>query len=123
MDQDVLVLLTDDEIVEALAELQSGWRYDSGSLHKTFSFDSFSEATDFVAALGEVSDDMEGHHPHQVVLRGASVELHLETHTVQGVSQADLDLAQVCDAIVEDAVASSVADRYLDEDEADFDEE
>lgn len=114
---------TEAEINEALCELQSGWRNDGSSISKTFTFDSFTEATDFVAALGELSDDLDGHYPDEVLVRGQAVSLRLATHTVQGVSETDLDLAKLADDIVESALAYSVTSRFLDDDDDEGDDD
>lgn len=111
--------LDEAEINDALCELQSGWTNEGTAITKTFTFDSFTEAADFVAALGELSDDLEGHHPDEVLVRGQVVRLRLHTHDVQGVSDADLDLAELADDIVEGALAYAVANRVLGDDEDD----
>ena len=116
---DDLIKLTDQQIDDELAELQSGWTHAGEAITKTFTFDDFADAADFIAALGDLSNDMEGHAPDEVVLKGRTVLLRLSTHSVQGVSEADLDMARACDEIVEGALAWSVADRF----EAQSDEE
>lgn len=121
---DDLRKLGDNEINNALKGLQ-GWVNEGTSVSKTFTFDSFPEAADFVAAIGELSDDMEGHHPHAVVIRGTVVQLRLATPSVQGVSESDIDLAQACDEIAVSAVASGGSALWDedDEDESDLDED
>jgi pterin-4a-carbinolamine dehydratase len=120
---DDLTLLTPEEINPALAGLNSGWSLQSNGLDKTYTFSSFAEAADFVAAIGEVSDDMEGHTPDRVEVRGPSVHLRLFTHSVGGVSVADLDMATVCDRIVQGILEESVAALWGGELEDDNDEE
>lgn len=109
---DDLFKLSDDIINAELAELQSGWTYAGDTIAKTFTFDDFADASDFVAAVGDLSNDMEGHAPDEVVVRGRTVHLRLATHSVQGVSEADLDMARACDEIVEGALAWAVAEKY-----------
>lgn len=120
---DGLRKLDDAEINDALCELQSGWTNEGASIIKTFTFDSFTEAADFVAAVGELSDDLEGHYPDEILVRGQVVRLRLSTHTVQGVSEADIDLAELADDIVEGALAYAVSTRFLDDDDADDDDD
>ena len=103
------------ELEDAIAGLGSGWSYQDQSLCKDFAFESFSESADFVAALGELSDDLEGHSPASVILRGNGVRLCLSTVSVQGVSEADIDFAQLADLLVDGAMADAVTSRYLDE--------
>jgi len=114
---DDLVKLTEDEINAELAEFQSGWAYAGGAIAKTFTFIDFADAADFVAAVGDLSADMEGHAPDEVVIKGGTVSLRLTTHSVQGVSEADLDMAHACDEIVEGALASDIADKYENDEE------
>lgn len=105
--------LDKDDIAAALAGMQSGWADEGGAISKTFTFDSFFDAADFVAALGDLSDDLEGHHPDEVLIRGQVVRLRLFTPAIQGVSDADVDLAELADDIVEGALAHKVASRFL----------
>ena len=113
---DDLRKLGDNEINNALKGLQ-GWVNEGTSVSKTFTFDSFPEAADFVAAIGELSDDMEGHHPNVVTIRGTVVQLRLATRSVQGVSESDIDLAEACDEISGGAVASGGKGGWDDDDE------
>lgn len=92
-----------------------GWSNDGDAISKAFTFDNFEEAADFVATLGELSDDLEGHAPDLVEIRGPTVLLRLSTHSVGGVSDADLDLASMCDEIVDGILSESVASRWEEE--------
>jgi len=123
---DDLTLLTPDEIYAALADLNAGWELHTNvllenqastnpklGLSKTYTFGSFSEATDFVATIGDLSDDMEGHHPISVEVRGPSAFVTLHTTSVGGITDADLDMAQALDGIVQGVLAESVSDQWL----------
>ena len=86
--------LTADEIKSETAALE-GWKVDDGKLVKTFEFDDFKSAVKFVDRLTEVAEEM-GHHPDLRVGWG-KVTAELSTHSVGGISDADIALARGID--------------------------
>lgn len=84
--------LTIEEIEAALQTLP-GWRYQSDSLVKEFTFQNFREAISFIVRLSFHAEAL-NHHPeiHNVYHR---VELRLTTHEAGNrVTQKDVQLAQ-----------------------------
>ncbi len=82
--------LLDDEITRQLADLP-GWSGDGTRLSRTY------QATDFPGAIllvDEVARDAEemDHHP-DIDIRWCSVTFVLSTHSAEGVTQLDLELA------------------------------
>ena len=82
--------LTENEIQQQLPSIQ-GWSLVGGKLHRTF------ECKDFVAAFGKmtqvalVSEAM-NHHPEWSNVWN-KVVIDLNTHSVQGISSLDFQLA------------------------------
>ena len=92
---------------EQLAELQqNGWSTED-ALNKTFVFDSFEEATDFLATVGEVAGDWEVS-PKGAVLQGSLLKV-----LMKGTDQDSIDLARMCDAIVEGAMADTIVAKAM----------
>jgi 4a-hydroxytetrahydrobiopterin dehydratase len=88
--------LTDQEISERLGRL-AGWEYKDGKLTKTFRFDDFMGAVDFVNRVANVAES-EAHHPDLAVSWGR-VAVDLTTHSAGGVSGKDFKLASLINEI------------------------
>lgn len=84
---------------KALARLQ-GWRYDaeSGAIGRTVSFKDFSEAFAFMTRIA-LAAEKAGHHPDWSNSYN-KVEITLVTHDAGGLSQKDIDLAQIIDTLI-----------------------
>ncbi len=88
--------LTDAEIQDRLARAK-GWTVQNGKLHRTF------ECKDFVAAFGNMTRvalvaEAMNHHPEWFNVWN-KVTLDLTTHSVQGISNLDFELAAKIDEI------------------------
>jgi 4a-hydroxytetrahydrobiopterin dehydratase len=90
--------MSTDEITRALEGL-AGWSYDAvpdgGALVKTFTFDGFAGAIDFMAAARPRIDEL-NHHPEWTNVYNR-VEVRLNSHDVGGVTDRDLRLARLLD--------------------------
>ena len=88
--------LTDSEIESGLQALP-GWRIAGGKLHREYQFENFVQAFGFMASVALVSESM-NHHPewsnvyHKVVV-------DLVTHSIGGVSNFDMELAQKMESL------------------------
>ena len=82
--------LTDEQIVEALGDLE-GWSRAGDAIERTFQFDDFVTAFGFMSSCAIVAESM-NHHPEwsNVYHR---VEVTLSTHDAGGLTQLDIDLA------------------------------
>lgn len=70
----------------------SGWRVENRErLKKTFSFDDFATALDFVNRVGALAE-AQRHHP-DIQLRWGEVVLEIWTHTVGGLTESDFIFA------------------------------
>ncbi|MGZ4965686.1 MAG: 4a-hydroxytetrahydrobiopterin dehydratase [Chthoniobacterales bacterium] len=73
------------------------WELEKKHIERTFEFDDFSEAIDFVNSVAEVSEDEE-HHP-DIDIRYNKVRLVLTTHSKGGLTDLDFALAERIDTL------------------------
>jgi 4a-hydroxytetrahydrobiopterin dehydratase len=88
--------LTDEEIEQALAG--SEWTREGDAITREWKLPDFSTAMAFanaVAALAEAAN----HHPDILVHGWNRVRLTLSTHSADGLTQSDLDLARGIDGL------------------------
>ncbi|MDB4907888.1 MAG: pterin-4-alpha-carbinolamine dehydratase [Gemmatimonadetes bacterium] len=88
--------LSDVEIQRALGGL-AGWARRGDVLTKTFTFATFAAGISFVNAVAGKADAAD-HHP-DIDIRYTKVTCALSTHDAGGITQADLDLAQVIEGL------------------------
>lgn len=83
--------LDEQQITDRLADLE-GWSYADGAIHRSYEFDGFPDAIDFITRIAEHAEAA-NHHPD---LRNSytSVEVSLTTHSEGGVTDKDLALAR-----------------------------
>jgi len=75
------------------------WDSDKKSIERTFEFDDFSQAIDFVNAVAEIAEE-EAHHP-DIDVRWNKVRLILSTHAEGGLTDLDFALAEKLDTLAE----------------------
>ena len=85
-----------DEAVTAGIE-GSEWRRDGDAIVRDHQFKDFAEAMAFVNRIAEVAEEA-NHHPDILVHGWNNVRLILSTHSVGGLTQSDLDMAERLDA-------------------------
>ncbi len=73
------------------------WAHQDGELVRVIRCDDFDAALEFVNAVGKIAGRL-GHHP-DVDIRWNVVTLRLSTHSLGGVTNADLSLAKALDAV------------------------
>ncbi len=88
-------LLDDAELRRALANLS--WRCEGRQLVKVIRRQDFAEALAYVNLVGALAEQA-GHHP-DVELSWNTVTLRLSTHSLGGITDADLALARRIDAL------------------------
>lgn len=86
-----------DQGAIASAIIDSAWVQQGGELVRVVRCDDFDGALEFVNAVGAVASRV-GHHP-DVDIRWNVVTLRLSTHSLGGVTNADLALALELDVI------------------------
>lgn len=75
------------------------WELDKKHIERTFEFDDFTQAIDFVNAVAEIAEEEE-HHP-DIDVRYNKVRLVLSTHSEGGLTSQDFDLAEKIDTLSE----------------------
>jgi 4a-hydroxytetrahydrobiopterin dehydratase len=82
-----------------LAALKPGWEIIAGHhLQRTFKFPDFKQALAFTNRIGEVAEQ-QGHHP-DIKLGWGAVEVQIWTHTADGLTGSDFELARSIDALL-----------------------
>jgi len=75
------------------------WEHEKKEIERTFEFDDFTQAIDFVNAVAEIAEEDE-HHP-DIDVRYNKVRLVLSTHSKGGLTERDFDLAEKIDTLSE----------------------
>jgi 4a-hydroxytetrahydrobiopterin dehydratase len=88
--------LTDEAVASGIAD--TDWRRDGDAIARDLAFDDFKAA---IAYVNRVADAAEAanHHPDITVHSWNKVRLTLSTHSVGGLTQADLDMARRLDDV------------------------
>jgi 4a-hydroxytetrahydrobiopterin dehydratase len=88
--------LSEDEVAAGLGRLP-GWHRDGDTIERTYQLPDFRTALAFVAAVGELAEQM-NHHP-DIDIRYDRVRLALSTHSEGGLTGKDFELARKIDQI------------------------
>src|SRR5687768_8926210 len=91
-------LYDNKEIKEAMKDLPT-WEVEGKSIERTFEFEDFALAIDFVNGVAEVAEEAE-HHP-DMDIRFNKVRVILSTHSKGGLTDMDFDLAEKIDTLVD----------------------
>jgi 4a-hydroxytetrahydrobiopterin dehydratase len=91
-------LLEDDDLTAALKKCPE-WDYDKKAISRTVEFEEFMDAIDFVNDLAEIAEEAQ-HHP-DITIKHAKVTLKLTTIDAGGLTEADIELAQRVDNLVD----------------------
>lgn len=92
-------LLNSQDIKDWLKKLPE-WELEKKHIVRTFEFDDFSQAMDFVNSMAEIAEE-EDHHPDFDV-RYNKVNVQLSTHAEGGLTERDFEVAQKIDTLYED---------------------
>ncbi len=90
-------MLSEDEIVRALADL-NGWAGDAVALRRTAVLPSFAAAIEVVDAVARQAEEMD-HHP-DIDIRWRTLSFTCATHSANGVTALDVDLASRIDTAI-----------------------
>ncbi|MDP9211835.1 MAG: 4a-hydroxytetrahydrobiopterin dehydratase [bacterium] len=91
-------VLTKEQAEEKLIDLD-GWELSGKAITRTFEFDDFDQAMDFVNHVAAVAEEHD-HHP-DIDIRYGTVKLSLSSHSAGGLTEADFALATTIDEIPE----------------------
>jgi len=92
-------LISQEEIATSLKRIPEWETPDRRSVERTFEFDDFAAAIDFVNAVAEIAEEEE-HHP-DIDIRWNRVRLRLSTHSKGGLTELDFRLAARIDTLEE----------------------
>ena len=87
----------DDASVSSRMKQLEGWSIDDGRLHRKFEFEDFVRAFGFMSSVALVAERI-NHHPDWSNSY-KTVDIHLSSHDVGGLSERDFELAAHIDAI------------------------
>jgi 4a-hydroxytetrahydrobiopterin dehydratase len=73
------------------------WELEKKHIERTFEFDDFADAIDFVNSVAEIAEEEE-HHP-DIDIRYNKVRLVLSTHSKGGLTELDFGLAERIDTL------------------------
>jgi 4a-hydroxytetrahydrobiopterin dehydratase len=90
-------ILTKEEITESIKKLQD-WRLKDTTIEKTFKFNSFEQAINFINKVAHIAK-MENHHPDIVLWNINNVKLTITTFCTGALSRLDFTLASKIDQI------------------------
>ena len=88
--------LTDDEVRQGLEG--SPWRREGDAIVRDFEVGDFAAAMAFVNAVAGLAEAA-NHHPDILIHGWNKVRLTLSTHSADGLTQSDLDLARGIDGL------------------------
>src|SRR2546429_6299140 len=92
-------LIKSDELKARLKKIPE-WELEKKHIERTFEFDDFADAIDFVNAVAEAVDEEE-HHP-DIDIRYNKVRLVLSPHSKGGWTELDFGLAERIDTPADD---------------------
>ena len=92
-------LLKTDDIKDWMKKLPE-WDLEKKHIERTFEFDDFSQAIEFVNGVAEIAEEDE-HHP-EIDIRYSKVRLRLSTHSEGGLTDLDFELAEKIDTLVDE---------------------
>lgn len=91
--------LLDAGEIKAWLKKMPEWEVEKKHVERTFEFDDFSQAIDFVNSVAEIAEEEE-HHP-DLDIRFTKVRVHLTTHDQGGLTDRDFEVAEKIDNLFE----------------------
>ena len=76
------------------------WESDKKKIERTFEFEDFAASIEFVNLVAEIAEDQE-HHP-DIDVRDNKVVLSIYTHSKNGLTELDFQLAERIDTLAEE---------------------
>ncbi|MEZ6319480.1 MAG: 4a-hydroxytetrahydrobiopterin dehydratase [Phycisphaerales bacterium] len=91
--------LSEREVTQGL-ERSPDWSEVSGEIQRTYQFADFRDAMAFVNKIADYAERV-AHHP-DILIRYNKVTLTVSTHDAGGITAQDFELAEFCDALIDD---------------------
>ena len=92
-------LLTAQDIKTWLKKLPQ-WEHEKKFIERTFEFDDFSQAIEFVNGVSDIAEE-DDHHP-DIDIRYNKVRVALSTHREGGLTDLDFEVAEKIDTLVDE---------------------
>lgn len=89
--------LAKDEVVNYVALHLKNWTYRETTIHREFKFKTFVEAFSFMTAIALEAEKLDHHPDWSNVYNKVSIDLN--THSANGITKLDFDLAKKIDII------------------------
>lgn len=89
--------LPPEKISESIA-LLSGWSYSENCISKEYAFRNFRQAINFINAVADLAETHD-HHPDLLLSKYKFVTVIFSTHSAGGVTENDLEMAGLVEAI------------------------
>lgn len=91
-------IISGDELEDVLKRSPE-WESEGKGIKRTFEFEGFMEAIEFVNTVADVAEEAD-HHP-DIDIRWRKVKLVLVTHSAGGLTDLDVEMAQRIDRLVD----------------------
>ncbi|MEI6352057.1 MAG: 4a-hydroxytetrahydrobiopterin dehydratase [Verrucomicrobiota bacterium] len=91
-------LLAQSDVKQMMKRIPE-WETDKKSIERTFEFDDFTQAIDFLNAVAEIAEE-EDHHP-DLDVRWNKVRVELSTRSEGGLTELDFQMAEKIDNLAE----------------------
>jgi 4a-hydroxytetrahydrobiopterin dehydratase len=88
--------MNDAEIQKNLSGLK-GWSFNGQNIFKVYEFSEYLKSLPFVDSLARESEKMD-HHPN-IIIGWRKVQVEISTHSVQGITELDFNLARKAEEI------------------------
>jgi 4a-hydroxytetrahydrobiopterin dehydratase len=85
------------DVASRLMEQLDGWSFEQGHLAKSYAFNDFAGALEFVNRIGAISEE-QGHHP-DIYMTWGKVSVEIWTHKIDGLTESDFILAAKFDEV------------------------
>jgi len=92
-----MAVLTDEQVDAALPDL-NGWERKDGAIRRSVEFPAFLDGIDAVRRVGEHAESKD-HHP-DIDIRWRTVTFALVTHSEDGITEKDVEMARDIDGIL-----------------------
>lgn len=90
-------VLSEIEINMRLSAME-GWEYENNAIHTSLEFDNFKDAFTVMTRIAFEAERL-NHHPDWVNVYN-TLSITLSTHDANGVTEKDIELAKIIDALV-----------------------
>jgi len=91
-------MLSKDEIESKIADLDNGWELKDGKIVKSFQFNSFMDAIEFVNEIARIAERLD-HHPI-ITINWKTVKLSLKSFDVDAITKRDISLAEEIEKVI-----------------------